>query len=372
MLLRVRRALRDTRANLRFSLGRGLARLKGVQQYAGTPIPRNLSRVLVCRINARMGNALFLTPFLQHLHELLPSAAIDLATSYPLAADLLGTLPGMRRIIVFPHKGWQLLWRYLAALRRLRAAPYDLVIDPAPNSTSGRLILMLCRSRYRLGFASEAQWASLTHAVPAPEAITHQARQALLLCQAFGAEAHLQRARLGLALRPEELAAGRNAIARALGRAEDSACLARVFGFFGHATALKSIQPRYWLEFWKAFLELVPEAIPVEFLPSPRALPIEVRFAALHIASTRELAAAIAATRLFISADTGPMHLASATDTPTIALFCASDPALYGPLKPSDVAIDVTRCSPREVAQRCELLWHSPAAVLAQAKLRED
>ncbi|HTT02247.1 MAG TPA: glycosyltransferase family 9 protein [Steroidobacteraceae bacterium] len=361
MLLRVKRALRDTRANLRFSFGRGLARLKGARQYAGTPISRSLSRVLVCRINARMGNALFLTPLLQRVHELLPGAAIDLATSYPLAGDLLGKLPGMRRIIVFPHKGWQLLWRYLSALRRVRAERYDLVIDPAPNSTSGRLILMLCRARYRLGFASEAQWANLTHAVPAPHAITHQAREALLLCQAFAAEPDLHTARLGLALRPEELAAGRAAIARALHCAEDSESLSRVFGFFAHATALKTIQSCYWLEFWSAFRELVPEAIPIEFLPSPRAAPTDAHYASLHVPSTRGLAAAIATTRLFISADTGPMHLASATATPTVALFCASDPALYGPLKPCDLALDATQCSPREVAQRCARLWNSPA-----------
>jgi len=41
----------------------------------------------------------------------------------------------------------------------------------------------------------------------------------------------------------------------------------------------------------------------------------------------------------------GPMHLASSTAVPTIGLFHASDPALYRPLKPNDLAIDIIHCS---------------------------
>ena len=44
-----------------------------------------------------------------------------------------------------------------------------------------------------------------------------------------------------------------------------------------------------------------------------------------------ELAAQIKHFALFITNDTGPMHLAFALDTPTVALFCPTDPALCGP-----------------------------------------
>jgi ADP-heptose:LPS heptosyltransferase len=63
------------------------------------------------------------------------------------------------------------------------------------------------------------------------------------------------------------------------------------------------------------------------------------------------------ATRLFISADTGPMHLASSTSVPTVALFQATDPSLYGPLKATDLAIDITQSTPQLVAQRCQRIW---------------
>jgi ADP-heptose:LPS heptosyltransferase len=63
------------------------------------------------------------------------------------------------------------------------------------------------------------------------------------------------------------------------------------------------------------------------------------------------------ATRLCISADTGPMNLASSTSVPTVALFQATDPSLYGPLKPVDLAIDITASTPQLVAQRCRQIW---------------
>jgi hypothetical protein len=133
--------------------------------------------------------------------------------------------------------------------------------------------------------------------------------------------------------------------------------VARAFGFFAHATGFKVIERAWWLEFWEAFLELEPDAIPVEFLPPKAAATDVARYPTLHFGSLRALTAAIAATRMFISADTGPMHLASSTPVPTVALFCSSDPALYGPLKFVDMAIKVDESSPRFVAERCHRVW---------------
>jgi heptosyltransferase-1 len=42
------------------------------------------------------------------------------------------------------------------------------------------------------------------------------------------------------------------------------------------------------------------------------------------------LAAQLAAARIVIGVDTGLVHLAAALGRPTLALFCASDPALTG------------------------------------------
>ena len=357
--MRLRFLSKNLRHRSREYLGWLLARLVGRRHYATSLLPQDVSSVLICRINGRIGNTLFITPLIRYLHQLLPDAAIDLALAYPQAEELLRGVPGVRRIIVFPHRQPQQIGRYLAALRRLRACRYDLAIDPTEFSTSARIMLALSRSRFRLGFASSAQWAPLTHAVPLPQQAMHQAVRPLYLPhRIFGAPFEPQSVRLWLPLPDSELAQGRRLVAQAIAP-EPLQTPSNAFGFFAHAANLKLIDRAWWLSFWEAFLALEPQALPLEFVPSPAQTPTIERFAALHLPSTRELTAAIAATRLFISTDTGPMHLASTTAVPTIGLFLASDPGLYGPLKPIDLGIDVSSCGPREVAQRCQGLWNA-------------
>ncbi len=55
--------------------------------------------------------------------------------------------------------------------------------------------------------------------------------------------------------------------------------------------------------------------------------------------TTMQLAAILQKYDLFISNDTGPMHLSTAVKTPTIALFGASNPLQWGPIWPQHTVI---------------------------------
>lgn len=353
----IRSNLRELRGQLRYRLGLVLQRLFGRRHTATRLDPRAIQSVLIGRINGRLGNTLFLTPMIERLHALLPDARIDLALSYPHAPALLAGMPGVGQVILFPHKGR--IGQYWRALRRLRATHYDLAVDPTPFSTSGRLILSLTRARFRLGFSLPSQWAALTHAIPLPEEPMHQGRQpAYLLTQALGAPWEPGTLRLWLPLRPDEVAAGRAAIAVAVQAVTANAAPERpVVGYFGHATGLKTLAPQWWARFWQAFESLHPEVIPVEFLPGVGAAATVPGFATLHLPSQRELTAAISTLALFISADAGPMHLASTTDTPTMGLFQITDSTLYGPLKAVDRSIGVAQLTPEAVAAQISAAW---------------
>ena len=66
----------------------------------------------------------------------------------------------------------------------------------------------------------------------------------------------------------------------------------------------------------------------------------------------QELAALLKRTKIFITNDSGPLHLASALDVPTLAIFGPTDPLKYGPLgKPNRVVRKDLPCSPCELAQ---------------------
>jgi hypothetical protein len=344
--------LRELRGQLRYWLGLILERLVGRRHTATRLDPAQIHSVLIGRINGRLGNTLFLTPMIERVHALLPEARIDLALSYPHALTLLTGMPGLGRVILFPHKGRGLIAGYLRALRQLRATHYDLAIDPTPFSTSGRLLLSLAHARFRLGFSLRSQWAALTHAIPLPAQTMHQGRQpAYLVTTALGADWNPAALRLWLPLQPQEVTAGRAAISaavRAVGVGSPSG--RPIVGYFGHATGPKALGRAWWARFWQAFLGRHPQVIPVEFLPTPGAAPTVPGFATLHLAEQRQLTAAISTVSLFVSADAGPMHLASSTDTPTMGLFQVTDPALYGPLKAVDRSIAVAQLSPEEVA----------------------
>jgi heptosyltransferase-3 len=359
----IRSHLRELRGQLRYRLGLVLQRLIRRGETATRLDPREIRSVLISRINGRLGNTLFLTPMIERLHALLPAAQIDLAVSYPNAVTLLAGMPGVRRVILFPHKGRSLVPQYLRALRQVRETHYDLAVDPTPFSTSGRLLLSATRARFRLGFKVPSQWAPLTHAIPMPAQVMHQARQpAYLVSTALGAQWEPDAIRLWLPLTPQEISAARRTVDAALARCGVAGVGPRV-GFFAHATGLKSLPGPWWARFWTALLTEHPQIVPVEFLPALTAAPTVPGFAALHLSSQRDLTAAIATLQLFVSADAGPMHLASTTDTPTMGLFQVTDPVLYGPLKLTDRSIGVAQRTPEAVAAEVSAAWLSSVTV---------
>jgi hypothetical protein len=309
MRLRISRGFAAMRHAFRRRLGLLLAGVLGPRHYETALSLEGIRSVLVCRINGRMGNTLFLTPLIRHLHLVLPEATIDIAVANARAPELLGDMPGVRQVIVFPHKTDRMARRFLSALRRVRATRYDLAIDPVPESNSGRVVMTLCRARRRLGFVTRFQWAPLTHAVPPPITVMHQAAHPVFLIdRAIGREYAPQTVRLWLPLQDDELRAGRQIVAHAIG-ASDPSATRQVFGYFAHAAGYKMLGAQWWLEFWNAFTALEPQAIPVECLPTAQQSRTVERFSAFHVPSPRGLSAAIASMRMFISTDTGPMHL---------------------------------------------------------------
>ncbi len=63
--------------------------------------------------------------------------------------------------------------------------------------------------------------------------------------------------------------------------------------------------------------------------------------------SVRELVAYIRKARLFVSGDSGPLHLASACGVPAVGIFGPTDPARNGPFGEGDEVVwKEVACSP--------------------------
>jgi heptosyltransferase-3 len=86
----------------------------------------------------------------------------------------------------------------------------------------------------------------------------------------------------------------------------------------------------------------------VEILPVENVSQVDFAVPSFHSRDVREIAAVIANTDVFIGADSGIMHLASAVHTPVVGLFAVTDPAKYGPFGNGSVAVDTNRTSPED------------------------
>jgi heptosyltransferase-3 len=357
--------IKKLRKAFRQSFGQAMTRLNRAEAPNPPLEAASLRRIVIVRSNGRMGNTLFLTPLLTDLAQALPNATIDVVSLYPEAGELLKGLPGLRRVMILPHKDWWRLHRTLSTLRQVRSEYYDLAIDPSPESLGGRLAMMFCRARWRLGFRGANQWLSLSHSVDIPTGSRHEAVRSLALLERLP-HGPLPPARLHLALDADERRRGAERFKACLdAQAPDRRSDQPVVGYFAHARGSKSLGLDWWQKFWRRLLSLEPDIIALEVLPSPTTARVMDGSASIHVPAARDLVATVAGLDLFISADTGPMHLASSTDVPVIALFGPTDPAKFGPLKPDDAVIRLEGLSAEDAAEAC---WPILRSRLAKAK----
>ncbi|MES1952976.1 glycosyltransferase family 9 protein [Salinisphaera hydrothermalis] len=333
------------RRNNRRRFNRFLARLLGTPEARRRPLAPDTRRILVVRLNKRLGNILFLTPMLRSLAATLPEARIDVVIQSPAQARLLQSLPGIGRIWIQENR----VLAVLRLLRNLRAQRYDLVIDPTGNSASNRIGVALVRTRQRMGFAKTDQWLPLTHASGKTKS-RHQALQAVELLTGSISEPPVTTFDT-LAVFPDA-DDQRAADARWQAVLGARAHGAPVIGFFSRATGRKAL-PRHWWQAW--ILEVrrtVPQAVLLEILPSEDAAPVVPEIAHVAIKPLTELAALMSRLDQFVAADSGPMHLAAASGTPVIGLFRATLPSDYAPLGQDCETVDGDGLKPEHVAAR--------------------
>lgn len=325
----LRALIRRLRRGLRRRAGRWLARHTGTPAPIRAPLtaPR---RILVCRINRRLGNCLFLTPLLRSLAKTYPDVRLEVLLRGQENAALIATLPQVDRVHVIAPRPLSELRRLWKLLRTLRARRFDLVVDPSINSVGDRIALVLVGPRPRLGFAGRDQWLRLTHAAPYPSGTVHQAllplqllteavsRPQPVLCQT-------------LAVFPDQAARqrARNRLASALGAAPQGSCLV---GFFAQATGRKQLPAQWWTTWHATLVERENPPIVLQLLPPGNDAPMVAGLPTVRTADLVELAALLAQLNVFVAADSGPMHLAAAAGVPVLGLFAATDPRSFAPL----------------------------------------
>ncbi|HEX5961239.1 MAG TPA: glycosyltransferase family 9 protein [Rhodanobacteraceae bacterium] len=344
--------IEDIRRRVTARMMRGVFRAGSV---SGTRLPRTgIHRVLICRSVHTLGDSLTLTPLLMELADSYPGAEVDIVCGCPIADALFETFPNVRAIHRVPRHVAGHLLATAGALHAMRRKHYDLVIDPDPQSQSGRLLALSAHATYSLGYVGPNKSGTLTHGVAIPAGLCHKAMTPVyLLRRAIGEDpAAREYPQPRLVLTNAELECGRRTLARlttANGRPRAGG--ARI-GVFANATRDKLLAGDWWRVFIDAFRTDSPGCRIVEILPVFGKSMLEDRFACFYSSDIRKLAALIANLDAYVSADCGVMHLAWATGTPTVGLFNVTNPSEWGPFGPRMGALPLDDATPVEIAHR--------------------
>lgn len=305
---------------------------------------RPLRRVLIVRIDDRLGNLVLLTPALEWLKSQRPEIKIDLLLSRTFASIFEADTRVSHRLIVDKDRQKRFPPAFIRDLARVGAADYDAAIECSNRDTfsfSSALYACASRSPRRIGFAGALSRHYLNDEVRPFDGELHAARDPVILAaHLIGATPPpLAGIRLSVhlpAIRPEW-----DHVLRGL----QTAAPGDIVGIFVGGRGAK----RWPLERFGAVCEALlrtgrtpwifsgPREPEVETVLGPmrdRGLVIMPRVEIVEVAHAFRLCRAV------LAADSGPMHLSSAVGTPTLGLFLSSDASRYRPFGPGDRSID--------------------------------
>jgi ADP-heptose:LPS heptosyltransferase len=326
----------DAPARAAFALGRAAASLARSASLVAPSSPRppaEWREVLVLRLD-RIGDVLMSLPALHDLRAAAPSARIrlavgrwseSLARGFPVDEVLVWSAPWVGR----PAEGAAGLPALVAKARALRGARLDLALD-LQGDLRANVLLWLTGALRRVGYANTGGDYLLTDVVPLDETVSWVEQNRRAVAVATGATQ--TRPRTVDPLTPAD----------------------RTFaGEFLRESGLRGRRPlvglhpsggrkvKEWpLDRWRevaARLQTEQQA-EVVVTGSEADRPLARRLAEglprpVHDLTgrldVRQSLSVLAHLQIFLSSDTGPMHLACAVGTPTVSVFGPSDPVRY-------------------------------------------
>jgi lipopolysaccharide heptosyltransferase I len=315
-----------------------------------------MQRILIVKLSA-IGDVVQSLPALEAIKRTFPESAVDWVVE-EAAAGILEGHPLIDRLLVSRRRSWVRMLRSPSRfreaagairgfLRELRREPYDIAIDLQGLLKSG-IVIGLARARRKIGFdrARELSWLFLNERLPAYDVERHALERYLDVARYLGAkdpaavcalpierELAAMRERLGREIAPGKRVVVINPIARwetKLWREDRFALLADRLSSERNAAVI--------------FTGGAPDRAATERI---RRMMKQPALDWTGETSLKELAALARLADLFITTDTGPMHLAAAAGGRVVALFGPTAPWRTGPYGEGHVVLRKdTDCSP--------------------------
>lgn len=294
----------------------------------------DIKRILICRPNGRLGNLLLITPLVQEVTEIFPNCKVDLFVKGTLAPIIFENYDNIDKIIDLPKKPFKSLLKYLNVWISIKRQKYDVAINVDQNSSSGRLAVQFSNAKYKFFGDSNEESQQVKNDYD------HIAKYPVYNFRYYLTKLRFPKsnkiiAPLNLKLSSSEIAGGKKILNDLIHNDKRTICI------FTYATGEKCLSEDWWESFYTQLKREYSNYNIIEILPVENVSQIAFKAPTFYSKDIREIGAVIANTDLFIGADSGIMHLASAVQTPTIGLFSVSNIKKYEPYDNCSIGVDV-------------------------------
>jgi heptosyltransferase-2 len=339
-----------------------------------------MSKILV-RATNWLGDAVMSLPAIRAIREIFPHGHVTVLAR-PWVADLYAREKSIDRVI--PYASLKGLRARRAFAARLRSERFDCAIL-LQNAFDAALITWLAGIPERIGYARDGRGMLLTQAIPVPEPGDIPRHERFYYLELLRRAGMMERFPAGDAIRLDGIAAAR----------ESGAAHLSVLGIDGSVIGISPGAAYGNAKCW----------LPERFAESAAQLSGENTFLIFGSDSERRLCGTVAdqlgkagkrvrnlagetslrefidlaaACRLFLTNDSGAMHVASALDVPTVTIFGATDDTTTGPTGAlARIVREHAECSPcllREcpIDHRCMTRVSSRRVAMVAQELLEE
>jgi len=293
---------------------------------------------------AHLGDIVLSTPVVRALKKAYPDAAIDMLVSWPYGEAALYN-PYVNQVFFYDNRCGKRNSKLLhKLLRQLRQQNYTLAVASC-YSPMDPILALLSGATYRVGFRENSGGRFLTHFAPVTPLPLHETEHQLQVLAPLGIKAHDTAIEFGV---PPEAVAG---LYQRLPILKDSSRPKVVFCPCSQSPAKNYPVEAAAIVLWQlakhadCFLigtaKQGPELQHINSLTGNAATVLD------GCLTLGELGALLRAVQLLITVDTGPMHIAQAFATPTVALFGPTSPLRWGPRHHQSIILQTNApCAP--------------------------
>lgn len=311
-----------------------------------------IKNIVIVRPNYRIGNLIFLTPLINELYKEIPDAKIDIIVGMKLAGQILEQMPNIDKVIDIPRTLLLSPIRMYKFIKKARTKRYDIAINISDGSLSSEIVTSLVNSKYKASFQNDKTIIHLTHTVKNESLYKHSGSRPLELLKLFTSKLPEHDVELDIKLMENEILLAQIDLDKIL-KQNNIPSNNKIVALFRNARYDKKIPDEWWNRWHEELLKIDKNITVIDILSPDILTKLNNKCLVYSNKNLRILGAFFKCCDMYISADTGPLHLSCASGAKTVALFNKTDIGTYGTLGDMNLTIDINNLTPESTSLIC-------------------